>query len=233
MKNLTLFIVLSLFTHLVFAETWKLAKESDGIQVYTRNIPNSDIKEFKGISKMQTSMDSLMAVWDDTNSCPKWFHQCKKPLLIKKLDFNNRYLYQISDFPFPASDRDILTHMIVSRNKATKAVTIEMKNAAHYCKGKTSPVCKKINASSEVRVVASDGKLQFQPLKAGGIKVIWRQYIEPAGKLPDWLVNAVVVDMPFKTLTNLAKLAKTKKYQQAKLKFDAQGQMVGFINKSW
>ena len=45
--------------------------------------------------------------------------------------------------------------------------------------------------------------------KDGTLKIIYTVSAEPGGKLPDWLVNSAVVDIPYNTFTNLKATLKT------------------------
>ncbi len=229
MVNYFKYFILFLISSIAFADNWTLARDKDHIKIYTRTISGSDIKEYKGMTKIKTSIDSLIALWDDRDACPDWFHQCKDPIAVKRMSFSDRYLYQVSDFPFPATDRDILTRMRILQNPKDKSITIKMNNTPFYCKDKMDKICRKINSSTLVRVVKAKGYFKYIPIKKGWVKVIWQQHIEPAGNLPKWLVNSIVVDMPFKTLKNITRLVKKAKYQEAQFKYDSQGKIIGFL----
>jgi hypothetical protein len=236
MLNMRLFfagLICLLFPCIAQAGEWSLARDKNNIQVYLRDVPGSDIYEFKGITKIKTSIDSLLAVLDDTPACPEWFYQCKSPVLVERVSFTERYVYQVSDFPFPADDRDIIVRFLISQNIEHKSVTLRSDSLADYCQHLSTPVCKKINHSGLVRIVKSNGYFQFTLLSDGWVEVVWQQHLEPAGNLPKWLVNALVVDAPFESLRQLQQLVKKDKYQKAKLSYDLEGNMLGFAVKNW
>ena len=54
-----------LLPRLLIAEDWERAEEKDGIIVYTREAPDSKVKEFRVQMVVEASLDSLVAVIDD------------------------------------------------------------------------------------------------------------------------------------------------------------------------
>ena len=71
------------------------------------------------------------------------------------------------------------------------------------------------------------GLYQLTPLHDHKVKVVWIQHTEPAGKIPNWLVNNMLVDVPFNTLKKLSKQVTKKPYQDAQLKRDMMGKILG------
>ncbi len=67
-----------------------------------------------------------------------------------------------------------------------------------------------------IRIDKMSGYWGFEPLKDGNVKVTYEMGVDPGGDLPVWLVNALVVDIPFYTLKNLRDLVKTPAYKNAK-----------------
>ena len=110
-------LVVILLSNTIYADSrWVLSKSEGDIQVYLRDMPGSVFDEFKGVSRIKASVDALVAVMNDTAACPEWFYQCQKPMDISRVGFNNRYQYQVSDFPFIVSDREILFHLTAHNN---------------------------------------------------------------------------------------------------------------------
>ncbi|MBT4837458.1 MAG: hypothetical protein HON94_08935 [Methylococcales bacterium] len=207
---------------------WKLAKNKNGITVSLRNKTNSDIKEFQGSIKIKASMDSILAAFLDVESCPKWFHQCTHPALINEIKLKERVLYHISDFPFPATDRYILSKMTLIQNPATKTMRINAIAVPDYCQSNNKASCQKIKTKSLVKIKHSTGYFEFSPLENGFVKVFWQHHTEPEGMLPKWMVNMLLVDIPYYTLDGLRQIVKTDKFKNAKFTYNAQGLVTGF-----
>ncbi|OMH25871.1 START domain-containing protein [Motiliproteus sp. MSK22-1] len=212
---------------------WQKAKDQDGIQVFTREVPGSSIREFKGIIEINSTLDSLSGVLNDIKACPLWVHQCKDPAIIETRGYTERYVYQISDFPFPAQNRDVIHHARVSQNPKTRAITIKLNATPDFCLNNTLATCEPINRSSNIRIRHSQGTYRLEPINNMTTRVIWQQHVEPGGHLPDWMVNSMLVSVPFSTLGKLKEIVQQEKYQTAKLAYNENGVAVGFEIKNW
>ena len=214
-------------------QQWQLAEEKDGIRVYLRPVEGSEIREFKGVVKISSSLDSLAGVLHNNQACPLWVHQCKDPAVLETFGFSERYVYQVNDFPFPAANRDIIMHALILQQPNDKTLTVKLTAAPDYCNDSNSEQCQKIIASDNVHIQKSQGFYRLQPQNDGTVEVTWQQHIEPGGALPDWMVNSMLVEIPFNTLNNLRQLVKEEKYQRAVLEYDELGIAIGFKVKHW
>ena len=209
------------------ADNWRLEKEASGIKVYTRPVQGSAIREIKGELVINSSLASIMAVFDDVANYPAWNHQCSKAYSLKKVSEYERYHYQNIKMPFPVTDRDLLIHSMTSQSG--KQVLVKLQAAPNYCKNSSIKACETINQSKHIMVEKLRGLYQLTPLNDHAVKVVWIQHTEPAGKIPNWLVNNMLVDVPFNTLKKLSKQVTKKPYKDAKLRRDASGKILGLI----
>jgi len=186
--------------------SWELSKQTDGIQVYVRDTPNSKLKSFRADVIIPARLTSLVAVLEDTSVFPRLFHNCKSAKSLKKVGHKEFYNYIVTGMPWPVSSRDSITLSIFSQNKKTKQVNIAI-NSKHTLLPQKPGM---------VRVKHLVGRWEFTPLKDGSTKVVYELSLEPGGKIPAWLVNILIVDTPFYTLSNLRKLVKEPIYKNAK-----------------
>jgi len=209
--NKRIFIILALLlSNVSFAKPpWVLNKQSDGIKVYVRDISGYSTKSFKAEVTVRASLTALVALIDDTKIYPQFFHQCKSAQNIKEVGHNQSYKYIITKMPWPVKDRDIIIHSVISQHKQTKQVEIKMKASSALI-----PLKK-----DRVRIKKMSGRWLLIPEKKGMTKVIYETTIDPGGKLPKWLVNAMSTDIPFNTLKNLRSLIKKSLYQSANNSF--------------
>lgn len=204
------------------AEDWELIKDDDGIKVYTRTIPDSKIKEFKGVTNIRATLDGILGVLNDTDACPKWVHNCKDPLKVRDVSFNEGYIYQVINFPFPVNDRDLVLHSKMKHDPVTKVVTIQLTSIPDY-----------ISETKNVRIKKSNGNYFIKPIDDGSFEVTWQHHSEPGGGIPKWLVNKLIVDMPFNTLRNLRSIVQEERYKKAKLKYSPDGVAIDWEIKNW
>jgi hypothetical protein len=193
-------------------ERWELAKEEDGIKVFLKAVAGSKIKEFKAVTRINSSLDSILAVLYDTDACPKWLHNCKEATRLSDIGFYEAYIYQVINFPFPVKDRDLILHTVMTQEPESKDVTIKLDSAPDY-----------IPPTKNVRIKKSTGYYFLKPLPDGTVEVTWQHYTDPGGGVPKWIVNSQLVDTPLKSLENLKKIVHEQKYQKAKLRYSSEG----------
>lgn len=191
-----------------FADSpWKLEKDADNVKVYTRVVEGSALKEFKGITSIQTSLTSLVALLDDREAGPSWIKDSKESSLIKKVDDKLSYSYNVTAAPWPVKDRDMVIKSVTTQEENSLVVRIQL-NAEKEGKPEEK---------GRVRVTEMKGYWEFKPMDNGAVQVTYQVHADPAGKLPNWLINSLVVDMPFFTLKAMQTKVLEDKYQQAKL----------------
>lgn len=206
---------------------WNLERDENGIQVYLKEIWAEDIQAFRGVVSINASVDSLLAVIMDLDACTDWVHHCQNPLLLERTKFTECYHYQIHNLPFPAVDREFILHTKISRDPVSGAVTVYSTSQPDYCLQQPTSHCQFIKQSSLVRVRHSHGSYLLEPVKKGMTKFTWTQHTNPGGKLPVWLVNKLIREVPYHTLQGLRKKVTDKKYLKARLILDPDGSIIG------
>lgn len=194
--NRKLFI--SLFMMLAAASAsaqndWKLSADKEGIKVYTSVVPDSKIKAVKVECDLNTTPSQLVAVIMDINTAPDWVYHVKSAKLVKQVSPSELYYYSEVSLPWPAANRDFVAHLTVSRDPATKMVTIDGPAVPGYV-----PLKKGI-----VRIDNSFGKWVVTPQGANQVHVQYSIHVDPGGSLPAWLVNIFATDAPLKIFENL------------------------------
>lgn len=212
-----------------------LKLDKDGIKVYVFKNKYSDFATFRAVTVIHASMDSVLAVLLDNAAYTDWIHNCKQSLVIEKIDFYESYHYQVINIPFPFVDRDIMMHSTLKHDGSTKAFTITTSAVSDYCNEQQSSQCERVKQSPFVRIHQSTGTHKLESVD-NGVRITWVQHTDPAGGLPSWLVNNLVVDIPYKTLKNLTHKVKDEKYKYAKLMYGREGEVVALnmpIQKQW
>ncbi|MDK1022732.1 MAG: START domain-containing protein [Gammaproteobacteria bacterium] len=201
---------------------WKLLKDQDEIQVFSRHVKDSAYDEFKGVAIIAASLASTLGVLDDIAACPEWINYCDSSILLDDNGYDRRHVYQINDLPFPAANRDVVTEILISHEVATRIITIKMTSRPDY-----------YPRSKHVRIIRSDGFFQLVPVAEGRTRVVWQHHAEPGGVLPAFMINSMIVDLPFKSLQAMRLLVQKDKYQQLKIDYDKDGNMVGLLHRTW
>ncbi|HED15294.1 MAG TPA: hypothetical protein ENI64_00520 [Gammaproteobacteria bacterium] len=230
-KSLTVVVLLYFQASSVLAQPWQLEKDEQGIQIYLRAVPDSSIKEFKGEIRIKARIGSLLAVMNDTDACPQWVYNCAEPVLLEKISFTERYNFQISMMPLFITNRGLIFHTVLSQDAKSRAITMKMNASPDYCNTKQTETCQYIKKIKLIPITRSVGSYQFIPEPGGWTKVIWQQHIEPGGSLPGWLVNSLLLDLPYNTLDSLRTIVRNHKYIGMKLIYGSDGTATGFKSR--
>lgn len=170
---------------------WELAKNEDGIKVYTRQKEGSKIKEFKAITTVSTKMVVLEMLIEKVSEYPKWQANVTSARILKKVSQNEQYIYYTSDVPWPITDRDIALHWIKTNNNGT--ITYTLNCTPDYIE----------EQDNFLRIKEAKGIWLFVPTDTNNIEITYQFYGDPAGSLPNWIINLFIVDGPFETLKNI------------------------------
>jgi len=176
---------------------WKLIKQEDDIRVYTYQSPDTFIETVRGEVTIYTSLDNILKVFEDIRNCPNWMYRCKSASTLQQINIVERIDYIVINFPWPTWDRDMVIHSFFQQNRKTKNVVITFQSLPNK-------VAKKLGY---VRVKDMKAIMRFETQKDGGIQFTYEISVDPRGKIPSWMVNAMAVDYPFYTLKNVRRLA--------------------------
>ena len=182
---------------------WYLEKEEDNIEVFVAKTKGSAVKSFRGIVNVKSSLKSVLSVITDASSYPRWLHNCKRATTIKRVGDNEIFNHILTDMPWPVFDRDTVVHSIKTQNDSTKQVTIKFVSKPELLD----------KLPKTVRITDMQGRWELTPLENGQLKILYQMSIDPGGSIPKWLVNSMVVDIPFYTLSNLRQIAKESNYK--------------------
>ncbi len=121
----------------------------------------------------------------------------------------------------------MVIHSLIKHNAADNSISISLKAA----KEKASLDMQK--KSKHIRVTESTGTYLIKEIGEGKVRITWQQHTDPAGKMPQWLVNTLLTELPFNTLKGLRGRVVLPKYRDAKLKYNDSGKIVAWLAKPW
>jgi hypothetical protein len=174
------------------AYEWELKKQADGIDVYTRRVSDSDIKEFKGEGIVRVGVGTIVELLRDSAQFKDWFPRTSASALLER-DGDVSYQYSVMSTPWPISDRDNIFRSVMARDEATGRVEITVEAAPdHY------PVQKRLH-----RVTRANGSWLLTPNGLNETHVRFIMHLEPGGGIPDWMINTQIIATPFEALVNM------------------------------
>lgn len=197
-----LVLVLLLGFNVKAQEPWKLVKQKDGIDVFTRKNPEIDFKEFRAVMQIQASIEDFLAVMYDVASLPDWGHNIIESRLLSRPDPSRQTYYAVADAPWPYKDRDAVYSNVISWDEITGTliVSIELLDRTE---------------NSEGIYVRMDGKGFWQANKMadGKIEIIFQMQVDPGGAIKPWIANLFATDAPYYTMKGIRKALSNPKYK--------------------
>lgn len=191
--------------------SWQERKIEDGINVYSRVVENSRYQEFKATTEVEASVAEAMSLLNDTDACVDWLHRCKESRILEQEGNTERYFYQVTGLPFPARSRDMI-FLATIEYRDDKSVRVDMTSVPDY-----------IDETDHVRIQNAYGYYILEPTSDATTRILWQQYVDPAGALPAWIVNSMLTDLPFKSLSKFRELVSEPPYRGTVFIYDDKG----------
>src|SRR3954467_440289 len=132
---LGILILLPLFS-LGNSGDWKLKKNENGIEVYTRYAENSPLKEVRVVTVVQSSLAAIVVLLLDIKNYPHWIYACSEASTLKVINDHDEYHYQVTHLPWPLSNRDMIWHFKIEQDTITKIVAVTNTSEPDYSPAK-------------------------------------------------------------------------------------------------
>jgi ribosome-associated toxin RatA of RatAB toxin-antitoxin module len=173
---------------------WEIEKTENNINVYTREHQGSNIKEFKAVTVVNTDPVLLEHIIENVEGYPNWQSNVSLARILKQINKTVQYIYYTTDLPWPVSDRGIVIHSkkVIDVNGT---ITFELKRKPDY-------IAEKENF---LRIKDANGKWQLTPLEKNKMEVVYWFHADPAGNIPNSVINLFIIDEPYNTFVNLKK----------------------------
>ena len=184
------------FTSSYCQNHWQLKKDTNGIKIYIRSIPDSNFNEYKANTTLNTS---LRTVLQELLSAPKYNANTAKSgvsYYVKQIAENQHLFYVKKDLPWPLKDRDIITLLTVKTldDNSTKLTLEALPTALSEHKN-----------TVRIKTLMGYWLLENQNNKT---KITQQLFLNPEGTIPPFVSNLLLVKGPFDTFLALKKLEK-------------------------
>ena len=189
------------------AQEWKLAKESDGILVYTRKVEGQSIKDVRINTNIKTTLNEMVAALEDFDMQDSWVKNTNESRKIEEITPAHFVFYIGTDFPFPARNRDAVVEYKRVQDAASKIIRIDYKALPD-----------KIPESSDyIRIPTLTAYYLLTPLRNGTIDIEYYLRADIGGSIPNWIINMAISIGPRDTMTALKKVLASGRYADVKI----------------
>lgn len=187
-------------------DDWKLKKDKNGIKVYSRKTKNFKFDQLKVECEFEGRLSQLAAILFDVDNQYKWVYKTAKSQLLKQVTAADVFYYSEIECPWPFENRDMISRMTVTQNKANKVMTLVAKSVDDYLPAK----------KNLVRLKYSNAVWTVTPLNNSHFKIDYTIQIDPGDGAPAWLLNMFASDGPYESFCNLKEKLKSPQYISAK-----------------
>lgn len=190
------------------ASEWELARDRNGIKVWTRDEPGYPIRAFKAVTTVDSSLSGLVNLIMDTDRVSEWAYRILRVEVLARDDAAATFVIRTeTDFPWPLSNRDVVLAGQIVQDEKTRVVMIRSRSTAQY------PVNPEF-----VRMPDMVGDWVFRPLGEGKVEVTMIGRANPSGNIPFGVVNLIIHETPYRTLLGLRQVIGAERYQRSRLK---------------
>jgi hypothetical protein len=203
MKRIYLFIfMVTLITGLKAQVDWKKIKSSDGITVWTKDVPGTEVKQFRAKVSMKEKITRIVSALSDVESMHLWYGRVKSVKTLERISDNEGIYLLEYGLPFPFKNRfsTIRGKMIYGADKKSARLETAYTDYNHAKVKDKGPLITQIRSLWEL-----------QEEKDGTVTVVHEGFLNPGGNVPVWAINNDVVDSPLKSLKALRQLLAVKR----------------------
>lgn len=207
-KSLRLLLVLLFALNLQAQEPWKLVKDKDGIQVYTRSNGEMAFKEFKAVTTMTGSPEQFLSVLYDVEALPEWGHNVIHASMVEKNLPHEQVYYAIAKAPWPYKNRDGIYKNLIKWDESERVLWVGIEMLDNDMK----------KNEEHVRMLGY-GHWEYRDLRNGQGAVTFQMQIDPGGSVKAWLANMFTSDSPYQTIKGFQEVISNKEYQNKNYDF--------------
>lgn len=186
---------------------WTLSVEKKGILVHKREVPGSNLLEFRVRAQVNAPLLHILSVLQDLSSFKEWDpHYKDLKILERKKDTECIYYYAVKA-PWPLQDRDFVAFSKITIDEKNRALRMNDRETTHPL----APL-----HPDRVRMPLMRISWYFKPVAKGRhtlLELTVRS--DPGGSLPDAVKNMAGSDSAFEMIDNLRNRVEGGKFDAA------------------
>lgn len=188
------------------ANKWEEIRNEDGIKVYIREYPGSNIVETFGETVIDARVEVIAEVLGDVPCQPEWMKDVKEVRIVKNIGKFENIVYYFMDSPWPVKDRDMLVDALAYPDNDTARIIVKAKAMCRDFIVPEKKDCIRITDMTSAWVLECD--LQNR----NKTKVFYTTRADVGGMIPDFLINLGNKENTFNLMKELRRMTAKQKY---------------------
>jgi hypothetical protein len=189
---LSFFLILVLSFSLA-AQAWEFKKEKDGIKIYTCKETGKSLKSYKGVTDIQSPAEKIFTLLEDVYHTDWWDKSITQIKVLRYEKNKMAQYYLVYDLPWPVTDRDLCVDVKVTIDPVSgvsKIIAVPLPGVVP-------------EHPDMVRIKEYRQTWTVKPVGKDLAHVELEGYVDPAGSIPDWLSNMLIVDSPLDVINGV------------------------------
>lgn len=183
---------------------WQEISHVGEITVYSQKFQDSDVMAFMATGVLKAPIEQIMEVLRRVEISIYWMPDISEKYTVKNFSEYKAITFSVNTLPWPFADRELLLHneLFIDRKKkylVLDTFSVELDDL---------PV-----RSENVRAQMKCGRTLLRPTTSGHTEIILTILVDPAGKIPVWLVNLLQRTAPLDFLRKLEKKAQSTNFE--------------------
>jgi hypothetical protein len=104
---------------------WKPEGTSDGIAIFTRQLPGQPLRDFRGTMQIDAPLAQVAATLADVQTMHEWFYLLDEARFVRGAYTQDSHMYMAIKGIWPVSPRDMVARVLVRQDPITHAVHID------------------------------------------------------------------------------------------------------------
>jgi len=187
-------ILFVLISQSSIASDWVFKKSENvlGIKVFVRDVLGSNFKEFKAVTRVQSTLGGVVSLLADSDNSHNWVHNMRSNKVLKRAGTTS-IAHSTTHSKLIISARDNVIESSLEQDWDTNAVTISFRSRPDYLP----------ETDGVVRVPYAKGKYVLTPEENGWVEVLFQVHADPGGYIPAFLYNRALPKSPINTLSGM------------------------------
>lgn len=185
------------------AANWRLEKDKNGIQIYTRLTEGSKFKEVKVLCEIDGTLSELFAFLSDIENYKAVVYKTKEAYMVRQVNELDFYYYTETSLPWPVKNRDLVVHMKFFPDPENKQLIIRAEDATGFVPPK----------HDIVRIAYWRSYWLVKKKSPSRLSIEYIFKVDPSGELPAWLVNLTATLGPYSSFVKMEENMKLPRYR--------------------
>lgn len=186
---------------------WKLIDKEDGCELYTSAVAGKDYIAAKATCVIPARIEVLGTILRDISNYKEWMHDCKDTKMLKTVDDEKDvFIFWFRQHIDLLTDRDMVlkSKTVIDMHNGTNLVYADSTKELPYDAGK-----------GYVRMPSFYSLFTLQWVDREHTRVTFMIDPDLGAGVPSGIANSKIKTTPYKSLKNMAKMAKKSKYIEA------------------